>query len=528
MKKTLLQLITSIGIIVFCCQCQNKEQYAETILSALAEKDQTYQDISSDTLIFQLFNDFKKSGNKEKTALSAFYSGRVYQSQKNYENALKNYMEAQTYAEQINNQELIGSIYFFVGQIYYEQMLFQEAKQKFIHAQELLYFYSNNYNRGIVIYNAIGNCHFIKEELDSTIFYYNKALDLAIFHNDLNQQSILKGNLSHVFREQKDFNNAKKQLKEAILLNNDKPATLYLNLAKVFYEENKYDSVIYYTRIASELAQKENNNSIQSNLNLLLSKMEAKRGNYKQALEYHNQYTAFLSFVLEEKKREDLLIIENKYNYEQTLNNNNQLLIERQRIYLVLLLLLIAIIMTSFFFYRKITAQKTRILKMENTCLEAEQQIQALKNMAESYNEKEKSLRNEVLAHFKILRKVALLKDDKQFSDKSNYKSTPLEKINNIIYGNKKGLDWDHFFESMNALHTDIIGKINQTYLTLDQWERKICYLTCINFNNPEMSTLLDLALNTVEQKKTNIRKKLNIPDRGNIKEFIIQDLDLS
>jgi DNA-binding CsgD family transcriptional regulator len=164
---------------------------------------------------------------------------------------------------------------------------------------------------------------------------------------------------------------------------------------------------------------------------------------------------------------------------------------------------------------------------MERISSEAEQQIQTLKNMAESFNEKEKSLRNEVLSHFKILKKVTLLKDDKQFMDKSNYKSTPLEKINNIIYGNKKGLNWDHFFESINALHTNIVTKISQTYPTLNQLEQRICYLICMDFDNVEMAVLLDLALNTVEQKKTNIRKKLNIPNRGNIKEFIFLNLGL-
>jgi tetratricopeptide (TPR) repeat protein len=526
MRKRKSYILISLSILVFC-NCQNKKQNAETVLSILEEKDSTYQDISSDTIVFQVFDYYKRKNDKKKKALAAFYSGRVYQSQKKYKEALEYYLIAQTHAEQINDYDLTGSINFFIGNIYYEQLLIPEAEERLAQSQELTHRYSNNYKREIVINTISGNCYYIEGKIDSTLLYYNKALALAVLHNDSNQQAIIKGNLSVIFRKQGDIENTKRNLLEAIDLDRNKSAKLYLNLAKVFFDENQYDSIYHYTNIALMLAEKEKDITLQSNSYQLLSKLEEKRENYKKAMTYYHQYTTFFSLVLKEKREQDLLIIENKYNYEQTQNKNNQLLIEQQRIYLALLALCIVIIVTGFYFNRKIMKQKTHILTMEKASLETEQQIGALESMADGFNEKEKTLRNEVLSHFEILKKVALLKEDRQFTDKSNYKNSPLERINNIIYGNKKDLNWDLFFTSINTIHNGFIEKINQVYPVLDQWDKKICYLTCMDFNNPEMATLLELALNTIEQKKTNIRKKLQIPDRGNIKEFFIQSLSL-
>jgi DNA-binding CsgD family transcriptional regulator len=526
MKQNLFQLLISFGIIVFC-SCQNKKQYAEAILSNITEKDKPYQDISSDTLIFQSFDYFKENNDIERSALIAFGSGQVYHSQKNYKKDLESYLETQTYAKKMNNKFITYSC-FFGGDINYEQMLFPEALIKLLQTQQLTHLYSDNYKREIVINNTIGNCYLMEEKMDSSLFYYNRALDLTRLYKDLKPQSIIKANLNVIYRKQRNFNLAKKDLQKTIAWNKDRRIKLYLNPAKCFCEEERYDSAVYYTSFVLDLIKKEKNTFVQSNLYLFLLKMEKQKRNYRTALKYHYQYANLFFAVLNEKRIQNLLIIESNCNYEQTRNKNSQCLIESQSIYLLLLISFITIIVICFFSYRKITSQKNHILKMEIAYLEIKRQIQSLQNMAKNFNEKEKNLRNEVFFLFEIMKKVALLKNDKQFLDKSYYKHTPLEKINNIVYKNKNGLDWDYFLGSINALHTGIIEKINQTYPSLDQRERKICYLICMDFNNPEMATLLELALNTIEQKKTNIRKKLGIPDRGKIKEFIIQNLSFS
>ena len=228
------------------------------------------------------------------------------------------------------------------------------------------------------------------------------------------------------------------------------------------------------------------------------------------------------------EKDTDLRIFQKRYNYEQLKNENNELLIERQYIYILSLFLSIVILVICFFFYRKMMKQKNHLLKEQTALLEAEQQIGALKSMAESFNEKENSLKNEVIKHFDILKKVAALNENKLFFDEKEDKKRLLSQVNKIVYGQKEGFNWDIFFNSINVLYGNEIERINQSYQQLDNTELKICYLSYAGFSNSETSTLLGLALNTIQQKKSNIRKKIGVPEHGNLQEFLIQELNFS
>ncbi|MDR0866250.1 MAG: hypothetical protein LBO74_15155 [Candidatus Symbiothrix sp.] len=533
-----------ILLLTLFCACSDYsigEKQAEDILATLDEKDKGFQDITSDTLILKARDYYIEKNNAEKASLACFYCGRVYQEQKEFDRAMEYYAEAENFAKRNEDYDLIGTIHFFMGNMYYTQFLANEAIEKLKSSLEITPRNPNNYTREIAIYNTIGNSYLMKTQLnnslinperalllkDSSLIYYDKALQLARQHKDSTNLSSIKENIYMAYMKTGDMTTARTHLKEAIELSKDKSARLYFNLARLFYEENAKDSVIYYTDLALSIADKEKNNMLKSSIYKLLSKNEGQNENYKKALEYQDQYTFYLSNMLDEKRNNDILIIENKYNYEQTQNRNNQLLIERQYILLAVLGLIILVIAVYFYSYRKINEQKTHTLKLEKASLEAEQQVQALKSMAKSFNEKEKSLRMEVLSHFDILKKVALLKEDNQLNDRTNYKRSPLERINDIVYGTQEGYNWDRFFDSISNLHREIIDKINQTFPDLDSTERKICYLSYLDFSNSEMATLLGCALNTVEQKKTLIRKKLGMQDRGgNIKSFLSDHLD--
>jgi tetratricopeptide (TPR) repeat protein len=515
-------------LILFCACSSISEKQADKILSMVDEKDKNFEDISADTVVLATREYFINTNNIEKAAMACFYCGRVYQMREEFDRSMKFYAEAEYFAEKTGDYDLMGTIRFFMGTMYYTQLLTNEAIEKLKSSLELTRKVFDNYNREMAIYNIIGNSYLITNQTDSSLNFYNVALQLAESHKDSIYLSSIKGNISMVYIKMGDIKTAKNYLKEAIDLNKDEPARLYFNLAKLFYEENIKDSVIYYTDIALNLTDKENNNKLKSNIYNLLSKMEEKNGNYKSALAYKEQYLDHFASILEEKSNNDILIIENKYNYEQAQNINNQLLIKQQYTLLIVLILIILLIVFYFYFYRKINIQKTHTLKLEKASLEAEQQMQALKSMAKSFNEKEKSLRTEVLSHFEILKKVALLKEDNQLNDRTNYKRSPLERINDIVYGDQTGYNWDTFFDSISNLYSETIDKINHSFSDLDTTERKVCYLDYMEFSNSEMSILLGYSLRGVELKKTNIRKKLSIPDRGSIKTFLSNYLDQS
>ena len=521
MKKYILFSLLLLSL--YACDSISEKQ-ANEVLQSMEEKDNNFQNITSDTLIFEAKKYYLSKGNLSKAAWASFYCGRVYQEQDMFDKAMEAYMETETLAKRIEDYDLLSTIYFFTGKMYYKQLFVDKSIEKLKLSLEINQKYANNYNREMSIYNFLGSDYLILNKKDSSLAYYDKALLLATLHTDSIGLSMVNENIGVFHQRSGDLNTAKKYLRESIQLNKNESARLYFNLAKLFDEDHITDSVTYYTGIALDLAKQEKNNSLASIIYRFLSQLEQKNGNYKNALEYKDQYTYYLSEVLKEKNDNEILIVENKYNYVQEQNKNNRLLIERQYIFLGILGLILMIIVLCFYFYWKISSQKTQILSMEKASLETQQQIQALQSMANSYNATEKSLRTAVLSHFDIAKKVALLKEDDQLNDRSKYKKSPLERIHHIIYGTRKqGYNWDIFFESIstNTLYKDTLETINTNYPMLDNIERQICYLTCMDFSNSEISTLLGCALNTIEHKKTDIRKKLCVPDRTNIKTYL-------
>ncbi|MDR2954739.1 MAG: TIR domain-containing protein [Prevotella sp.] len=146
-------------------------------------------------------------------------------------------------------------------------------------------------------------------------------------------------------------------------------------------------------------------------------------------------------------------------------------------------------------------------------------QIDMLNELAKKYEYEKESFRNILLQHFDILKKAALLegylKDDER---KQGEKL--LKRFNEIVY-NQDSFNWDQIYELMDSLYNNFVTKLRETYPQLDESEVRICCLTKAELNNSEIALIMRFSVNTIQSKKSGIRKKLDILDYGNIIDFI-------
>jgi len=92
---------------------------AEYTLMRIQAKDKAGLDISADTAIFKVSDDYVAGSDVEKAALACFYAGRVWQEQGNASAAMQAYLDAERMANSLKNQErLKGLIVFFIGNLY--------------------------------------------------------------------------------------------------------------------------------------------------------------------------------------------------------------------------------------------------------------------------------------------------------------------------------------------------------------------------------------------------------------------------
>jgi len=236
-----------------------EHQYALYILLSVHAKDIAYQDIDTDTVVFRARDYFKQKNDVRHFVLAEYYCGRVLQSQGKTEDAMQYYLQAKQAANE-KDISIIAFIDFFIGTLHYNQLLFNEAIPHYKNAAIGFSAFADKYRSQISSYQNIGNCFLLEEHSDSAFYYYDKALEIAILHNDSGKQADILQNIAVAYFELDDYVQAKDLLNQTIplMLEENSKAKLYINLAKVYHQENKKDSALYYSNLALSLAENDN------------------------------------------------------------------------------------------------------------------------------------------------------------------------------------------------------------------------------------------------------------------------------
>ena len=70
----------------------------------------------------------------------------------------------------------------------------------------------------------------------------------------------------------------------------------------------------------------------------------------------------------------------------------------------------------------------------------------------------------------------------------------------------------DSLYEVMNDLHNGFFERLRDKFSDLNEDEFRICCLTYAKFDSMEISIIMGLSVNTIQMKRSSIRKKLGIP----------------
>ncbi|MDB5033676.1 MAG: Response regulator containing a CheY-like receiver domain and a domain [Chlorobi bacterium] len=80
---------------------------------------------------------------------------------------------------------------------------------------------------------------------------------------------------------------------------------------------------------------------------------------------------------------------------------------------------------------------------------------------------------------------------------------------------------WRQFEEQFQQVHHGFLIRLHDLYPALRPAELKICALLKINLSSKEIATMLNISFRTVELHRTNIRKKLALPNTANLSLFL-------
>lgn len=500
-------------------QKMRKENYYKFFLLKTEAKDKNDKDVTSDTLVFQIKDYFTRKGDFHNAAKAAYLSGRINRILENYEKATQSFLEAEKYSETGSDYNQKGLIKGALGEVYYSQLLKDEAIVSYKKAANNFHQAKNPKNECIAL-NMIGNCFLLMNMPDSAITFYHKGLSIADKYNLSNEKFSIQQCLGVTYRETKSWENAKRIFTDILDMPVDsiEKARLYYNLATVFKGTSQYDSAVVCLNSALDFLHSQEDVYLLANIYKTRSLIDEQKQNFSSALNNHKLYSKYLASILEANKNRAILEIQKKYNFQTLQNQNNQLIIDRQRSFIIVSALLLAIIILLFVYYR-------HVMKHKKESLEIEKRIYQLKEMARATKDEKDSFRSVLLEHFGILKKAALLEIYLREDEKRPGKHI-IKMFNKVVYGQEE-LDWNKFYKTMDTAYNGLFSQMKKLLQELNETEFRICCLAYAGLSNTETAIILGYSSNTIQTRKSLIRKKLDVDNFANFRRFLDEKMNI-
>lgn len=496
----------------------NAEEYNRYILLKIQAEYKSYQDITSDSTILSVRDYYLEKNDNPNIALALYYCGCYYKECGNSENAMKCFLEADDYAEKGGNFNLRGLIRSAIGVILLNQF---DSEGAILNFRKSASFYKQvgNLKSELITYIQIGDCFQYLEQPDSALVYYIECLHLVDREKFCQEKSIVRQNLGVLYAQKGELTKAIQFLKEALeyTSNQDNQIKIYVSLLDLYTASHQGDSANVYMSYLLQRKDSIKDVYVKANLFQLLSEREELLKNYPEALTYYKMYAENLLQIIDVNQDKRLLELQKKYDYEKVRLHNIRLKLKRANIFIGLILGILFFIISIFLLFRRYKKHKNEILKLE-------EKITHLNILSQKYDEKEQTFTSYLLKHFNVLKKMSSLKIymNKDISHKDEFW---IKKINEIIYG-QDALNWDVLYDVMNKLHNDFFIRLKELYPQLKEIEYRILCLTYSGFSTVEISIVLNLSVNTINMKRSAIRKSLDIVAFTNLRDFLNEKLN--
>ena len=292
---------------------------------------------------------YRNQGYSEKIGRLLLMMGAIYKLGNDHPNALKHYLDAKKLIDEFGDRATQGWVCQSIGDLYFDQRMFSDCIPYYRQfyalsevAHDTLRLALASFRMGIV--NTIIN------NIDSTIFYYKKAIDFGESQRQtVNNQIVIdaRQRLSDTYIQIEKFDDAKCYMSRDSI---DDQNWAYWHLG-----QQHVDSAIYYFhRILDKYGWVGKTWFLRE-----LANIELKRGNTATSVSYFQQYTSAVDSLQANSQVNETRRINAQYNYNRISKDRDEQ-VHRAQITEILLLTVVLIgiclgyVVFSFFIgYRK-------------------------------------------------------------------------------------------------------------------------------------------------------------------------------
>lgn len=157
-----------------------------------------------------------------------------------------------------------------------------------------------------------------------------------------------------------------------------------------------------------------------------------------------------------------------------------------------------------------------KLLQLQN-----EQEIIKLKN--QNLNQEVASKNRELVSStMAVMEKTELLKTIRQQLQQESSNGAIRSTVNIIDRNMEKNRDWEALQEAFNLADRDFLTKLKALHPTLTPNDLKLCVYLRLNLSSKEIAPLLSISPQSVEIKRSRLRKKLALKREVNLTEYIM------
>ena len=235
--------------------------------------------------------------------------------------ALKAYLRSLYFANRIDDEIGIGSLMISIADTYANMENFENSKEYYNKGILSLRKLNDSIKIGTALVNA-GDQYFNIGKLDSALIYTEES---TIIFDNINfpiGQAYSLGNLGMIYAEKGNDEIAEKNINEAINileeLEDYYAISVYLTyMSDIYFRKNDWTSALSYARRSLELAQKYSLKDQISDANLKLFELHQQKGNFKESIDYLQNYYAYRDSVLNIEAVEEMADLRTNYEVSQ-------------------------------------------------------------------------------------------------------------------------------------------------------------------------------------------------------------------
>ena len=470
-----------------------------TDLSPIMDDDffDDHADLSTSPELERAAAYFAQKKQYAKAAHAALYSGFVQQHYDEKEVAMRSFKEAEQYGKLVDDSLTVALAQYRIGKMLYDDYRSEEAlallKESGIHYG--LSYGERAYVRNMeaIAYITLNQFDQAEKSLEKSLNYAEQAQTAKVKLKVLNNYAVLR-RLEGKYDEAIAY---LKQIKEFPSLSGSEKALLYLNLGKVFLAQNKSDSAAYYYHQLEEILPTDQvKDETKASSYGTLSRLAEIQGDTALAFQYLKRLEEPMSVIQATIEKQTVFRIQQQYDYESLQNAMNKKIIQRHITILIISILLFITIIIILVLQNR----HKQLLKSE------EEMKQQLDNLKQDLLQTVKTsvLDHEISSRLRLILKV---------HDKTPQGNDPKKEWQSLVWQIMNG-EQEAFEAARSVLETaypKLYSTIKENYPDLTETEAKICLLSCSDLSNTEIAELLGLSTNTVNQNRSNLRKKLNL-----------------